>query len=272
MKGPVFGVFTVVCAVLVNVVSTASLSRDELDNSSKCRGRYGYKFYYDHGTEHCEQCREICQNAQIMGTEQQCNEECPLYKEAVKCQEREDKYYDDMVDKCSPCSDLCQNHQVTGTTRECREKCSGYLEKLTPKQVPSLHKQNHLKAMDGSEVEEQSQTSDLLVHPGWIAAMAVGGVALVCVIVVVVVFYWTCNQQQKQQYGPAPQTDREQVTVEDAGEECRRNRSRRPVEETSQGTSGSQHFAIDGASTALPTMATVAFPELPVGRNPSAAV
>eukprot|EP00745_Piridium_sociabile_P013472 TRINITY_DN19933_c0_g2_i1.p1 TRINITY_DN19933_c0_g2~~TRINITY_DN19933_c0_g2_i1.p1 ORF type:complete len:262 (+),score=56.41 TRINITY_DN19933_c0_g2_i1:161-946(+) len=261
MKGPVLCLLCVLCTVCVDCVSSARLAWP--DNSAKCRDRYGYRYFYDHGTDHCEQCREICQKG--WGTERQCNSECPLYLEAVKCGAQEDKYYDEGVDKCSPCSELCDNHQVTGTTRDCREKCSGYLDKMTPKQVPSLHKQNYLKAMDGSDAAQESQTMDLLVHPGWIAAMAVGAVALVCVVVVVIVFYWTCKQQR---YGLAPQIEEENnrvVEVEVPAEE-----RRRPVEETSQGTSGSQHFAIDGASSTLPT--TVAFAELPVHRNAIARV
>lgn len=251
---------TVVC--LLDFVTSAAVNRDQFliyDNAG-CRNRYGYKYYYDHGTEHCEQCREICQNAQIMRTTGQCRAECPQYLTAMKCADEEDEYYDDVLDACSPCSVLCDNHQVTGNSRDCREHCNAYLKKMTPKQVPSHHKQNYLKAVDGSGSEEDSQTSDLLVHPGWIAAMAVGGVALVCVVVVVIVLYWTCAQQQNQPYDPAPQQDGDgQVD-----EEQQRNRPRRPVEETSQGSSGSQHFAIDGASGTLP--ATVAFADLPTGR------
>ncbi|XP_076464821.1 uncharacterized protein LOC143296640 [Babylonia areolata] len=255
-------IFTVglLCAVFLSFVTPASVHRPEiLDSSDKCRRRFDYKYYYDHGTDNCEQCREICQNAEIMRTEDQCKEECPYYLNAQKCEKNVDKYYDENLDMCSPCSSLCDNHQQTGSTRDCREHCKAYLEKLTPKQVPSHHKQNHLKAVDGSDAEDDSQNSELLIHPGWIAAMAVGGVAVVCLLVVVIILYWTCSQQQQQQqYGPAPQQD------EDGGVgEEQRGRHQAPVEETSQ-ASGSQHFAIDGASTGLPPTARSQIPQDPV--------
>ncbi|KAL8618299.1 hypothetical protein ACOMHN_061144 [Nucella lapillus] len=259
MKVPVSVVsLRVTLLVILSLSWTQSASvvprNNQPDNSLKCRNRFGYRYYYDHGTEHCEQCREICQNAQIMGTVQQCGTECQQYLTAMKCADKEDEYYDEMLDTCSPCASLCDNHQATGNTRTCREYCSAYLDKLTPKEVPSHHKQNYLKAMDGSDAEETSQKSDLILHPGWIASIAVGGVALLCLVVVVVVLYWTFRQQQQQQYGLAPQQDEEK--------ERRTAAQQRPppVEETNQGSEDSVHFAIDAASGLPPT--AVAFADL----------
>ena len=36
-----------------------------------------YELFYDHGTENCEPCRDICRHADITGTKDQCSEYCP---------------------------------------------------------------------------------------------------------------------------------------------------------------------------------------------------
>lgn len=103
------------------------------------------------------------------------------------------------------------------------------MDKLTPEQVPSLHGQNSLKAVRGSD--EEPDTSAASLHPGWIAAIVVGSVAVLCTILVGVILYMTCSNQ----YAPAPQRE------QDAVDRCK---MRQPVEETIQGSRDSQHFAI----------------------------
>ena len=106
---------------------------------------------------------------------------------------------------------------------------SGYMDKLTPEQVPSLHGQNSLKAVGGSNEDESASATTL--HPGWIAAIVVGSVAIICTFLVVIILYVTCSNQ----YAPAPQRD------QDGAEQ---GRTRQPVEETAQGSTDSPHFAI----------------------------
>ena len=106
---------------------------------------------------------------------------------------------------------------------------SGYMDKLTPEQVPSLHGQNSLKAVRGSDEDESASATTL--HPGWIAAIVVGSVAIICTVLVVIILYVTCSNQ----YAPAPQRD------QDGAEQ---GRTRQPVEETIQGSTDSPHFAI----------------------------
>lgn len=36
-------------------------------------------YFYDHGTEHCEHCKDICKHADIQGTMNQCWEKCQSY-------------------------------------------------------------------------------------------------------------------------------------------------------------------------------------------------
>ena len=106
---------------------------------------------------------------------------------------------------------------------------SGYMDKLTPEQVPSLHRQNSLKAIHS--LDENESTSATTLHPGWIASIVVGSVAIICTILVVIILYVTCSNQ----YAPAPQHD------QDGAEQ---GRTRQPVEETVQGSTDSPHFAI----------------------------
>ena len=101
------------------------------------------------------------------------------------------------------------------------------MKRLTPEQVPSHHKQNYLKAVDGSD--SQTAGMQLRLHPGWIAAIVVGSVAILCFLAVVAILFKTCNTQ----YVPAPQQE----------PAVRPRDTPRPVEETSQG-SNSPHFAI----------------------------
>ena len=106
---------------------------------------------------------------------------------------------------------------------------SGYMDRLTPEQVPSLHGQNSLKAIHS--LGEDKSTSATTLHPGWIAAIVVGSVAIICTILVVIILYVTFSNQ----YAPAPQRD------QDGAEQ---GTTRQPVEETVQGSTDSPHFAI----------------------------
>lgn len=107
------------------------------------------------------------------------------------------------------------------------------MEKLTPEQVPSLQKQNALKAVHGSD--EESGSSAVSLHPGWIAAIVVGSVAILCTVLVVIILYKTCANQ----YAAAPQHEKDNTAEGGAHQ---------PVEETSQ--SSSQHFAIGESAVA----------------------
>ncbi|XP_076459074.1 uncharacterized protein LOC143292552 isoform X2 [Babylonia areolata] len=93
----------------------------------------GYRLYFDHGTEHCELCSEICgqDEGAIRGTEDQCKEECPRYIRALRCEEDKGRYYDEMHDTCEYCCDLCRDH--TDPSPLCQQKCPG----LSPLPNPS---------------------------------------------------------------------------------------------------------------------------------------
>ena len=60
---------TTAAVLLLSFAVTVSLPVNDRNCGS-------FKLYYDHGTENCEQCREICRHADIMGTVEQCRESC----------------------------------------------------------------------------------------------------------------------------------------------------------------------------------------------------
>lgn len=206
----------VVCSVLLGLSAKTVISLPLRDRS--CGG--DYNLFFDHGTEHCEECREICEHADIKGTQEQCQQSCPKYLFVLKCVENKEEYYDEMVDACSACGPICDNHMHTRTSTLCQEKCSAYMAKLTPEQVPSLHKQNSLKAVGHDANDEVDSPSDnLSMHPGWIATIAVGSFAILGSVLVVVALYKICRSP----YMPANRT------------EGPRN-GRQPIPETTGGT------------------------------------
>ncbi|KAK7113269.1 hypothetical protein V1264_012581 [Littorina saxatilis] len=158
----------------------------------------------------------------------------------MKCVEAEDKFYDENVGECSHCSVICTDHEYKGTTDECEEKCSVYLAKQTPQQVAYNHKTNSLVA---EQTGGASDSSSPLLHPGWIAAIVIGSIAIICTTLIAIALVRTCSSQ----YTPAPQDEN--------------TRPRKPVEETSQ-QGDSAHFAIDGVGN--PAEASQAFSDLPV--------
>ena len=72
----VVSIATLSCLLTLSAGLPAQIDSQAPRTSAECRSLKGYKFYYDHGTDHCEQCREICVYAEVMGTMEQCRREC----------------------------------------------------------------------------------------------------------------------------------------------------------------------------------------------------
>lgn len=205
-------------------VQSASFRPDIDEIKLECAKNY--QVYYDHGLRSCESCADICVNAAFRGTEQQCNDYCPDYLKALECEKKEDEFFDDIHNVCSPCSSICDDHEYMKTTIECKAKCAVYLAKQTPEQVASLHKSNSLVLVEGEESTESSSSFSL--HPGWMVAIGISCLAILCTTVVVVAYMITRNQYKRQRYVQTQQNDRD---LPDGCQGCPRE-SAQPVEET----------------------------------------
>lgn len=65
---PVFLVGTCLLVINLGGISARSVGGEEV----KC----GLFQFYDHGTEDCEECHELCKHADHRGTQEQCRDFC----------------------------------------------------------------------------------------------------------------------------------------------------------------------------------------------------
>ncbi|XP_046544282.1 uncharacterized protein LOC124254511 [Haliotis rubra] len=90
-------------------------------------------------TNHCDDCGDICEHADIQGTQADCQRLCAGYRQdgAATTQLPQcpsDQYYDSAISRCDYCSVICDNHVIQGTTAQCKDKCPTYFE---PKVIES---------------------------------------------------------------------------------------------------------------------------------------
>lgn len=221
------------------------------DRVLKCPAEKG--LYYDHGTGHCEDCRDICQFAKIQRTEEACQQQCPDYLRSQRSQlcKSPDQYYDDNVESCASCAELCSKPEVTSTLKECQNKCQGYLDRQAPKQLASHHSSDTLKASHTASNDKSSDEDTVDLHPGYIIAICAGGF-----VITFFVTFFIVHRQCNRKYEKTPQQDPDNGTQP----------SITPVEESSN-SSSSQHFTF-GPSSQQPLQLT-GYSELTADRHPS---
>lgn len=118
----------------------------KLVNSAGKANCDGYDVFYDHGTEYCELCSEICQNAEVRGTQEQCRQNCPRYLRAMTCEEKEGWVYDQAEDSCrSCCGDVCDASKPD-ISLQCMRLCPDYFAGRTKASSPNSSSHGHGKA------------------------------------------------------------------------------------------------------------------------------